>query len=145
MGRTSPTRFCLSSYPRYSQFITRMPGDREVLTSQAELWPDNNSTDPEVVAQDYNKHAFNYSETVIQDGWQASFDLIISELQKLLPLPSTEGIPNGEQKVILDAGCGDGLLSDKYDFLKHNAMVYGADISPETVAIARKKNKYRQL
>lgn len=43
---------------------------------------------------------------------------------------------------VLDAGCGTGLLADH---LPHDAIVDGLDISPEMLAVARSKGRYRAL
>merc|ERR1719477_495362 len=101
---------------------------------QADLWPDKNSTDPLTVQQDYDKAAQTYADSVLTDGWQSSFDRITPVLQSILPNKHF-ALP-GEEVKVLDAGCGDGLLAERFDFTKFAVGLYGCDLSPEMLQIA---------
>jgi len=114
---------------------------------QRELWPDAVETNPLKVAEIYNKSTTTYKQQVLQDGWDSSFSILNAQLDHLVPtyvkkMPKQSGV----QRIrILDAGCADGILTEKVDFEKHGADVHGFDIAEDLLKIAQCKNKYEDL
>ena len=107
---------------------------------QVALWPAKMVTDPFIVQQDYDEAAATYSRKIMNDGWQSTFDRIISVLKNILPskeisLPN-EGIPLPNKDMsqpnkcikILDAGCGVGCFQNDLIFLdimsSYTAVIY---------------------
>ena len=105
---------------------------------QAQLWPDDAPTDPTEVTEGYNKIAATYAAQSFADGWMVTFDKCMAELDKQLPLKK------GPIK-LLDAGCGDGLLPELYDFAPYDITLYGIDGSREMLAMSESKGKYKEL
>jgi len=105
---------------------------------QQALWPDDSPTDPKEVTEGYNKLASTYKRDVMKDGWGATFDMINNELGNQLPKRK------GPIK-LLDAGCGDGMLPEVFDFKPYDVSLYGIDGSTEMLAISKGKGTYKHL
>jgi len=120
-----------------------MSEEKQYTEIQARLWPDKKSTDPMVVEKNYDELHTNYSKDSIEQGWGATFDNIIREFKHLLPV--YQKAVGGRTLQILDAGCGDGLLVDRFDFKAQNVDLAGVDISGKMIEHAKEKNVYKEL
>ena len=116
---------------------------------QRNLWPGEVATDPIQVANIYNKASPTYGIDIMKDGWNSTFAMLNSELQNLFSTPkgnqNLKTYSMCEKPVVLDAGCGDGLLADHFEFKKHNTCLYGIDIAYGMLSIAKSKKKYDYL
>lgn len=104
--------------------------------SRETLWPDVSPTDPDKVAKTYDTYSLKYREAVLKDGWNASFDKVIPVLEDLLSRD------NGGTSIVLDAGCGDGLLPELFDFKSRSVRLHGIDVSPGMVTLAKNNSLY---
>jgi SAM-dependent methyltransferase len=102
---------------------------------QRNLWPDRMPTDPTMVSKLYDGAAQLYSQRALAAGWQATFDRVIPEMDRLLKLGA---------RVVLDAGCADGLLAETYTFPSEVAL-HGVDIAADCLELARAGGKYASL
>jgi len=110
---------------------------------QKSLWPDDVLTNPDEVTKVYNDSSNTYGQDVIQDGWNSSFVLLRSELQKIFSAKNV--VPSSYQWNVLDAGCANGLLGDKVDFKKYGVDLHGIDIAKNLLDIAKNKGTYKEL
>jgi len=112
-----------------------MTGEAKQTNVQANLWPDNNSTDAGVVASSYDKAAETYDDNALEDGWNATFQAAAPWIDM--------GLKEGA-KIILDAGCATGLLPKKHAF-PEGVVFHGFDISADCLDKAKQGGQYISL
>jgi predicted TPR repeat methyltransferase len=97
-------------------------------------WLVSGSADPDEVARRY-------------DDWAASYDGELAEWSYEAPDVAARfivdhGIVDG---VVIDAGCGTGLVGRALRRAGYHGEIEGIDASPQSLAIARQSEEYRSL
>ena len=57
---------------------------------QNDLWPDQQETDPTIVAGLYDKSSPTYRVDICNDGWDATYEKFTTALSKLVPEKAKE-------------------------------------------------------
>lgn len=120
---------------RKAEMEPRTTGSVKDTELQAALWPSKAPTDPKVVQALYDANAAIYTGEVLRDGWKATFDHVVPEIRRI--------VGAGPARV-LDAGCGDGLLTRFWE-VPDEVLLYGVDLSAEQLKRSRKTGKYEFL
>lgn len=80
----------------------------------------------------------------LYEGWAATYDTDFAQASgfRLPGLVAEAFLAIGGTGPVLDAGCGTGLVADA---LPGGTVIDGVDISPDMIARARAKGRYRSL
>ena len=88
---------------------------------------------------------------IVFDNFADSFEATLCDLSYIVPQKIAEEIRGrftdllGKKNRILDAGCGTGLCGLEVDSLFKKYQLDGVDLSPNMLAVAKKKNIYSEL
>ena len=118
--------------------------------------PSQNDIRASLVENNRRKYAalqrkFNHAYTVdesTKDEMEVTYMMIESYLDRLVPVMVKKNVRSGcgcFRLKVLQAGCADGILSEKINFEDHGAALYGFDPSVENVEIAHSRGKYERL
>lgn len=96
----------------------------------------------------YKEWATRYEEDSMQLGY-SGHKSVVKKWQEYHCKESRNGFVSKIIHKVFDAGCGTGFVGDEFANLKpslHSIVeLYGGDLSPDMLAIAEKKNLYKEL
>jgi predicted TPR repeat methyltransferase len=102
-------------------------------------WLVRGSTAPDDVRRYYDELAVSYDTTLASWGYRAPARIAALTLAALEPLDG------GSDLSILDAGCGTGLAGQALRDAGYAGSLFGVDLSPPSVALARERGIYDEV
>ena len=82
------------------------------------------------------------------DDWSSKYDLTLSKWNYTIPKKSIHLLKKKlkhHPKKILDLACGTGLFGEELKIAFRNSLIFGSDISKNSLNIAKRKNIYKNL